>query len=305
MQLVGDVGGSNVRLALADDGRLVASSARRSSGADVAGLEALIATFLADAGGPAITAACIAVAGPVANGRASLTNRTWQVSEDDLARVTGARRVLLINDLAALGHATASLTPRVLRSASDDRPHNGQALVVGAGTGFNVCAVRALPGGGVLPLEAEEGHTALPLTIARRLTDLLGADATEAFPSVEHLFAGRGLARFHALRSGVAPVPGEAIAAAANAGDAAAVETLSQYAEAFGLMLREVALRFMPREGIWLAGSVARTLVPRTDRIAAGMLGNPLMRDIPLSTPLLLIEDDMAALQGCIGAITP
>lgn len=302
MELVGDVGGSNVRLALAADGRLIAGSARRTPGADDVG--AVIAAYLADAGQPTLDAACIAVAGPVANGRASLTNRNWHVSEDELAAATGAARVLLINDLAALGHATATLPPRMLHKAPADRPRNGQSLVVGAGTGFNVCAVRALPHGGVLPLEAEEGHTALPQTVAQRLSELLGPQAPAAFPSVEDAFAGPGLARFHAMRSGVPQIPGEAVAAAAAAGDAAAVETLAQYAEAFGLMLRELALRFMPREGIWLAGSVARTLAPLTDRMVAGMLANPLMRDIPLSTPLMLIEDDMAALQGCVGAIT-
>ena len=53
----------------------------------------------------------------------------------------------------------------LLRAAPAHRPRNGQALVVGAGTGFNVCGVRHLPGGMISCQEAEEGHTSLPANI--------------------------------------------------------------------------------------------------------------------------------------------
>lgn len=303
MQLLADVGGTNTRLALAGGGAILPRSLRRFRGEEFASFDAVLTRYLQDEGSPQVEAVCVAVAGPVSAGRAALTNRAWDFAEDRLARLTGAGRACLINDLTALGHATARIRPRLLRPAPEDRPRNGQSLVVGAGTGFNVCAIAALPGGRRVCLEAEEGHTALPESVAAILRGTVGAGAT-AFHSVEETFAGRGLARLHAVLTGTAPVPAEIVVEAAAADDPAATASCDLFVELFGRLLRELALRFMPREGIWLAGSVARSLLPRMDRVVAAMLAEPFMRHIPEATPLLLIEDDMAALQGCLAAIT-
>lgn len=302
MQVLADVGGTNARLALAAGGAILPDSVRRFRGEDFASFDAVLTTYLRDAGSPELEAVCVAVAGPVSAGRAALTNRAWHFAEDRLARLTGAGRACLINDLTALGHATARITPRVLRPAPADRPRNGQSLVVGAGTGLNVCAIAALPGGDRVCLEAEEGHTALPASVATILRTRLGEGA--GFDSVEETFAGRGLSRLHAALTGSAPLAAEAVVAAAAARDAAAAASCDLFADLFGRLLRELALHFMPREGIWLAGSVARSLLPRMDRVVAAMLDEPFMRHIPEAVPLFLIEDDMAALQGCLAAIT-
>lgn len=303
MQLLADVGGTNARLALAADGAILPGSLRRFRGEDHASFDQVLAAYLRAEGSPAVEAVCVAVAGPVSAGRAALTNRAWDFSEEGLARLTGAGRARLINDLTALGHATARIAPRILRPAPQDRPRNGQSLVVGAGTGFNVCAIAALPGGARICLEAEEGHTALPATIAAALRARLGSGA-EPFDSVEEAFAGRGVSRLHTALTGAQAAPAEAIVAAAAAGDPQAGASCDLFADLFGLLLRELALHFMPREGMWLAGSVARSLLPRMDRVSAAMLAEPYMRHIPQAVPLLLIEDDMAALQGCLAAIT-
>lgn len=305
MQLVGDVGGTHARLALARDGVLQPGTLRRVRGENHASFDELLAGYLAGLGRPAIAAVCIAVAGPVEGGQARLTNRDWSLSTERLRALTGAAEARLMNDLIALGHATATLPRRLLRPAAEGAAGgNGQSLVVNAGTGFNVCASRATPSG-LVCLEAEEGHTDLPAGIAAGLAQQLGPRMVP-FASVEEVFSGPGFARFHALRAGLADgIPGgEALAAAAAAGDPAAVASFAAFARLFGALLRELALRFRPREGIWLAGSLARALVPWAAGIEAGMLARPLMRHLTEAVPLLLIEDDTAGLQGCLNAIT-
>lgn len=303
MHLLADVGGTNARLALATGDAILPGSLRRYRGDDHFTFDAALTTYLRESGSPDIGAVCVAVAGPVSAGRAALTNRDWDFAEDRLARLTGAARACLINDLTALGHATARIRPRVLRDAPADRPRNGQSLVVGAGTGFNVCAIAALPDGRRVCLEAEEGHTALPASIAAILGERLD-DGARAFTSVEETFAGRGLSHLHAALTGGPTIPPEAVVAAAEAGDIPAGASCDLFADLFGRLLRELALHFMPREGLWLAGSVARSLSPRMGRVSAAMLAEPFMRHIPEAIPLLMIEDDMAALHGCLAAIT-
>lgn len=305
--LLADVGGTNARLALARNGVIDASSITRYRGDDYDSFDIVVKTYLTEQDNPRLSAVCVAVAGPVSAGKAELTNRDWDFSEDRLARLTDADQVRLINDLMALGYASTQLGAdgvSLLRAAPAHRARNGQSLVVGAGTGFNVCAVHRAPSGMVLCREAEEGHTSLPANIAARLAERVGAGAMAPFFSTEETFAGRGLAQMHHAMHGVKVDRAETISTAAMQGDPQAEETYRLFTELFGLLLRELALRFMPLEGMYLAGSVARSFAHRTEQLEAAFLAEPYMRHIPEDTPLLLIRDDMAALQGCLAAIS-
>mgnify|MGYP001627937768 CR=1 FL=1 len=305
--LLADVGGTNARLAIARNNMIDAATVTRFRGDDHAGFDDVVRLYLRQQGQPRISAVCVAVAGPVSGGRAELTNRDWDFDEARLARLTDADRVRLINDLTALGYATPalhgdSLAP--LRRVPEDRPHNGQSLVVGLGTGFNVCAVRVMPGGAPVALEAEEGHTSLPANIHARLEQAVGAAAMAGFFSTEETFAGRGLSRLHAALTGQPAIRSEDIDAAAAAGDRAANATYDLFVELVGLLCRELALRFMPLEGMFLAGSVGRSIADRMERFESAFLSQSHMRQIPENTPIFLIRDDMAALHGCLAALS-
>lgn len=305
--LLGDVGGTNARLAIARNGSIDRDTVTRFRGDDYLTFDDVVRQFLQEQDQPRISAVCVAVAGPVSGGRARLTNRNWDFDQDRLARLTDADHVRLINDLTALGYATPSLGGdglATLRDAPPDRARNGQALVVNLGTGFNVCAVRSLPGGAIAAMEAEEGHTHLPANIYQRLLDAVGPEATRGFISTEEAFAGRGLSRLHAALTGTAPVRSEQIDAASDAGDAAANATYDLFTDLVGLLCRELALRFMPLDGLFLAGSVGRSISDRMDRFEASFLSEPYMRHIPQNTPIFLIRDDMAALHGCLAALS-
>ncbi|MDS9466908.1 glucokinase [Paracoccus sp. MBLB3053] len=303
--LLADVGGTNARLALARTEGIYTGSITRFRGDDHPDFDEVVRLFLEREGNPRIEAVCVAVAGPVSQGRARLTNRDWHFSEDRLIELTGAARARLINDLTALGYATPALSGEAagfLRDGPKDGTRNGQRLVVNAGTGFNVCAVKVLPGGGIACLEHEEGHTRLPLSVWEPLVEALG-DRAKAFDSVEELFAGRGLARLHLLLAGGEPVRAETVVEAADTGDAAANATCDLYARLFGLLCRELALRFMPMDGMFLAGSVARSAAQRLDIFEAAFLSDALMAQIPRAVPIGMIRDDMAALHGCLAAV--
>ena len=304
--LLADVGGTNARMALAraDEG-IYAGSITKFRGEDHPDFDEVVRLFLEREGHPRIEAVCVAVAGPVSHGEARLTNRDWSFSEQRLLDLTGAGRARLINDLIALGYATPALSGDAagyLTAPPQDGTGNGQRLVVNAGTGFNVCAVKVLPAGGIACIEAEEGHTRLPLSIARPLAEAVGPRAGE-FESVEELFAGRGLAHLHAALHDVPATRAEAVVSAADAGDAAAVATCELYARLLGLICRELALRFMPMDGMFLAGSVARSVTQRLPIFLDAYLSDPLMAQIPRAVPVGVIRDDMAALHGCLAAV--
>lgn len=311
LMLLADVGGTNARLALARDGALLSASIQRFRGDDHDSFDEVVRLYMQQQGLSAVDAVCVAVAGPVTDGHASLTNRAWRFSQSGLSALTGAPRAQLINDMVALGYATPGLGVdglEAVRAVSGSRPHNGQRLVINAGTGFNVCAVKVLASGGIVCLESEQGHVRLPQPIATVLAQVLPASALPAFDSCEELLAGRGLARLHAARLGLPyhPAPemrAEAVVAAAQAGDGDARESCVIYARCFGLMCRDLVMAFMPLEGLFLAGSVARSAMAYRDEFEQAFLGDPLMGGITQSVPISVIRDDMAALHGCLAAL--
>ncbi len=298
MILVADIGGTNCRFALGRSGAVLPATLTRLRIADFADFDAALGSFLAAQGNPPLAAACLAVAGPVTDGRARLTNGGWALDRAALSASLDAP-VTRLNDLAALGHALPPLAPaasRVLHRPGQQYP-NGQSAVLGLGTGANLAAVLRRPDGPPAILSAEAGYQTLPRAVADRLAARLGPDLA-AFPSTEHLFSGPGLARLHAALHGPRLSP-EALTRPAPPPQAA--ETLGLFAELLGLWLQELALATLPRDGLWLAGSTARGLVdagfgPTTVRAFT----RPHANGGPTAAiPLHLITDDGAALTGC------
>src|SRR5207247_3390452 len=73
--LLGDIGATNARLALFKDGAL--GPVEWMAAAEYAQFPDAVEAFLAKRGRPLITAALLAVAGPVEANRARMTNRGW------------------------------------------------------------------------------------------------------------------------------------------------------------------------------------------------------------------------------------
>ncbi len=101
--IVGDVGGTHARLALArTDGEQVSLLRERVyPSRDYPDLGSLLAAFLRDLPRVAIGWACIGVAGPVHQNRSRITNLPWVLDGATLADEVGLPGVNLLNDLEA------------------------------------------------------------------------------------------------------------------------------------------------------------------------------------------------------------
>ena len=112
--LVGDIGGTNARFALAlgTGEHFVLDQVRSLKAAHYPTIESAAAAYLQQAGTPPIAAAVVACAGPILNGAVSFTNSAWHTSETALGAAIGLPRAHLINDLAAVAWARLS---RMLR----------------------------------------------------------------------------------------------------------------------------------------------------------------------------------------------
>ena len=300
MRLVADIGGTNSRLALAPTGSVELTSTRSYVNADYKCFDNVISDYLSNSNAT-VKQLVIAMAGPVRNNVGRLTNLDWEINGNKLAQSFGTVPALVINDLTALGHSALKLaqnqvSPIVNQPVINHRQK--QALVIGIGTGFNVSPVIEF-GGVSVCAEVEAGHTTLFSSILLELENLM-TGMSHAFSTVESLFSGRGRRQFMSL------LTGERVDSASMFIDKQGIlenqaydHALDRYAELIGMLIAEFKVSYLPHDGIFLAGGVARSSLTgnRTTLCAeAAMCENDVIK---LKPPVWSINDDAAALVGC------
>ncbi|MDE0346174.1 MAG: ROK family protein, partial [Boseongicola sp.] len=304
VSLVADVGGTNTRVALAEGRALRDESVRKFRNSDFESLESLLLQFEDDVG-LTCDAAAVAIAGPVHDGRGTLTNLDWTVDPEALANVTGARTVSVLNDLQAQAHALLAmprshLTPVV---TVESKETGSRRLVIGIGTGFN--SALAIPNGPALMVTPSEcGHVLLPAGNSEDLELAEFIVASEGFASVEDALSGRGLENihaWHASRCGKSETRSSAdVLTAIKNGDDVANRTLETFVRIMGSVCGDLALIHLPFAGIYLVGGVARAVAPylRDFGFVESLRSKGRLSGYMERFPVCVVEDDFAALSG-------
>lgn len=314
LAILADIGGTNTRVALAEGATVRSESISRFSNADYKARGQDIAHILRDYLGSTGTTpdgVCVAAAGPVQDGVATMTNLDWVMDGQKLRDATGARRVAILNDLQAQGHALGHIADENLHSLIPG-PADGLApmLVVGLGTGVNAAPVHGQGAGRLVP-PSECGHVNMPirseedLRLMRFIEDRLRARGEVAHCGVEEVLAGRGLANLHAFAAMEAQRPEERssaeVLAALALDDATAVHAARLYTRILAQVLADLALIHLPYGGIYLIGGMSRAMTPHFRRFGlAESFREPRRVDLlQKDFSVTVVEDDFAALTGC------
>jgi glucokinase len=136
--LVGDVGGTNARLALCNLKNGEIGCVKTYSGLDYPSLEAVVQVYLKERN-MNISAGCVAIACPITGDWVAMTNHTWAFSIAEMKRNLGFTHLEIINDFTAASMAIPMLKPEHLIQFGGDKPLEGKPVAVyGAGTGLGV-----------------------------------------------------------------------------------------------------------------------------------------------------------------------
>ena len=136
--LVGDVGGTNARLALCDLENGAISHIKTFSTTDYDSLEAVIRTWR-DGQQQDIRHACIAIACPITGDWVEMTNHDWAFSTREMQANLGLKQLEIINDFTAVSMAVPMLQPEDLLQFGGKSPVPAKPIAVyGAGTGLGV-----------------------------------------------------------------------------------------------------------------------------------------------------------------------
>ncbi len=125
--LVGDVGGTNARLALCDIASGEISQAKTYSGLDYPSLEAVVRVYL-DEHSVSVEDGCIAIACPITGDWVAMTNHTWAFSIAEMKKNLGFSHLEIINDFTAVSMAIPMLKKEHLIQFGGGEPVDGNLL---------------------------------------------------------------------------------------------------------------------------------------------------------------------------------
>lgn len=294
--IAGDVGGTKTLLQFIDRGRVTAEE-RYESGAFKT-FDALLEQFLPRTE-PPIDGACFAVAGPVLEQRAEVTNLGWRMDARDLGAAFRIKHVVLINDFYAVALGVPLLTPteRLSLNAGTRRPHDPIAIL-GAGTGLGqACLIWHAEQWNVIPSEGGHADYAPQDELQTRLLASLRTKYDHV--SWERLLSGTGLVNILTFLGGNETDPG-AIAALAGNNDPLAIQTFRIFADIYGAEAGNMALRVLARGGVFLAGGIAakNTRFFTDGAFMEAFLRKGRFRELLAQIPVDLITDQKVGLRG-------
>ncbi len=323
--LAGDIGGTNLRLAIFDDEgdsclREVVLSTQDTDDCGVA-----IHVFLRQAevdGTPYPHAAAIGVAGPIQDGVCRGTNLPWNLDEEELRAVTGIEQLRLVNDFTAMARAVPALKTNDLLAIQDGKAKEwGPVLLLGPGTGLGVAYLLPDPGcaGGYRIQHSEGGHA----SFAPRSDWEVGLFSfmQERFGRVsnERLLSGAGLTaitaytvRAYLEESDVdeelqAIVNGDHQDAARvisdrafNRDDAICQKSITTFFDILGAVAGDLALILMATGGIYVGGGMVPRLLSAFDpkRFRSNLEAKGRFVDFLEQIPVWLIRSPNSGLLG-------
>lgn len=307
VMLVGDVGGTYVRLGLAErdeDGKILITQFTKIAGDKLSGLDDAIEQFLAETHFKPKHVA-IALAGPVRDGCVSLTNRPWFVSEQKLKDKFGFENVRLYNDFKAMGRSVPEMESSDFLEIHAGSPMGGEPiLVAGPGTGFGMANLAPMNGGWHV-FGSEGGHVSYaPQSKAE--TELLHIlQKKHDFVSLEMVSSGFGMDLIHDAICERHNVPYERLEPArvlklAKENDPICLEICEVRSAAIMGALGDMALVYGARGGVVMAGGVSERLI---DYISAPKAMSRFLNRGPMSgylidVPIKLLRNPAAPLVG-------
>lgn len=263
--LVADLGATNARFALLEDGEVTAIEILRV--ADYPSLASAMGAYLDLVNPPRPPRLCaVAIASPIVGDFVEMTNHAWSFSIGELKEQLAFDRLEVINDFTAVALAVPHLGPADLTKIGGGTAVAKAPIgILGPGTGLGVSGL-IFGSAHWHPLAGEGGHVTMSAVSPResQVLDLLRV----RFPhvSAERVLSGMGLVNLYetlAALDGEDPpsrAPREVSAAAFNQGDDHCVEAVAMFGAMLGTVAGNLALTLGSLGGIYIAGGIAPKL---------------------------------------------
>lgn len=300
MILVGDIGGTNARFAIAietDNRQIVISDYEKFKTREFNQFDELLEKFVHGIKHKP-QKAILAVAGPVKDGKAKFTNQNWLVDNKLIEEKCHISSVDIVNDFAAMAMAVPKIGEEGFIEINRGEAHaNAPILVSGPGTGFGSC-ILVPQGTSWRALACEGGHSLFSPRDDTQIEIVKILQRDNPNVSVENFCGGKGL---NNLARAVCELQGYSyqelspheILEKSEKGEEPYTSICTIRAEAIMSSLANMALVTGARGGVIIAGGVAKHLVnflsseSAHEAFTSVWSHNDMLKNIPIK---LLIE---------------
>ena len=267
-RLLGDVGGTNVRLAIQGqvDGPLLRVGTYAC--ASFPGVLDAIRHHLAVEALDCPRWGAIGIATAITGDAVRMTNHPWSFSIRALETSLGMDQLMVLNDFSALAMSLQALREDERWQVGGGSPVTRAPMaLIGPGTGLGVSGlVPTLSGAGMVPIAGEGGHVTLSSfnSEERAVLEVLhwrfghaSAERALSGPGLENLYMALGQVRGARVRE----LAAHEVTAAAQAGsDPQASDTLDLFSSLLGNVAGNLALTLGARGGVYVGGGIVQRL---------------------------------------------
>ena len=208
--VVGDIGGTHARFALADlrpgEAPLL-SEMRKYQTRDHDGLASAWAAFARETGETLPAAASLGIAAPIEGEVLRFVNSGWEIHPQTLQHELGLERLHLLNDFGAVANAVSVLPANAFETLcgpDTGLPPQGITTIIGPGTGLGV-SILIRRGGPIDVIETESAHIAFAPQTAVEAKLEAEVRARYGRCSVERIVSGPGLLEIYTSLAGESP----------------------------------------------------------------------------------------------------
>lgn len=267
--LVGDVGGTNCRLALAEKtalGTIELHHSERFSVNQYKHFHDVVHEYLISKKVKPKQAA-FAFAGPKFDDEIRMTNVDWMVSENDLVKEFGFSRAVVLNDFVAMANGARVIPDDGFEILIPGKVnYNKPVAVLGPGTGLGISCI--LPGRPPRIIATEGGHSSFSPQNELELLILKYWQKKISYVSSEILISGPGLFRIYSAlcnilgETAVCTRENEIVAAAEANPNSVARQSVIIFCNMLATFSGNVAFTTGATGGVVLAGGVTRHISP-------------------------------------------
>ncbi|HEB55110.1 MAG TPA: glucokinase [Gammaproteobacteria bacterium] len=314
--LAGDIGGTHARLCLAEKKSEKIHIIREQvyASQQYPDLLPIIQDFLQNHQDIDPIAACFAVAGPIRQQQAQVTNLPWLLNARQLAKSLSIERLSLLNDFQAAGYGLATLAEDQLFTLQTGQPEDqARRALIGAGTGLGISCL-IYQDHRYVPYPSEGGHVGFAPADRLQSSLLAYLQSSLGYVCYEHLLSGAGLVRIYRFlleEHGAASAFSESIMQSAepaaeishhaqHGDDDIALQTLDCFIRIYAAQAGNVALNYLASGGIYLAGGIAPKIIDQlnSDHFLAAFQNKGAMSDLMRSFPVKVIMQEKVGLLG-------
>lgn len=264
--LIGDIGGTNARFALANPDKPRFNTVLELQCSDFPSADEAIGHYLDKTKAGAPDAVCLAAAGPVVNDTVKITNNHWDISATATRNDFGIEAVRLLNDFAAIAYSIPFLTEKDVRPIGPMPERrlpgkNFDVAILGPGTGLGVAGL-CRRDDTLVPITGEGGHIGFAPETPLQIEILKVLRKTYERVSAERLIAGSGLENIYKALMTIRGESGAELSAAeifAELDDSnLATEAVDVFFELLGQVAGDLALTLGAEDGVYIAGGIAK-----------------------------------------------